>query len=430
MSGTNVYDLIEELNAHQHAALLSPVTAKHRETRTYTVTPTSAGRTVRELLTATKYDRERVSALVPAPVLLSALWTPALGEKLLAAAKKRCRTPAEFAELTGVSLHTLRRWARAVRSPRFDLLEGAVAALEMDLDELLALAEWPPQDAVEYGHTLQAYWFRSVRHDLGNTLAGMARLLGVSAFVYTSWERGVSAVSAEAGERALAGLAEIGVHCTLAQLQAMRAPEPAEESQTAFGALLGSGRMARRMSRRAAAIALDAPRSVIKSWESGMSMPSAPEIPALLSLLEVSVDDATEALLADRPDRRRDRGAWVDARRRALGINRRALAAHLGVHYNELSKWNSGRASVPERHSAALAEMLAVPVGVVESFPAQSNTIYVVFGRAAKERRLELGLGQREVAALAGLTQVEVSAAESGSVAPRVFERLNVALAA
>lgn len=415
----NLYEFVAELDAFDDAFFGHPPREESLAVGECRVSANAASSVVRKVLASRPHDRARVSELVPPEVLLSALWTPAVGGVLKAAVRD---APGPLS----VSRASVARWISAKVTPEPGRLKAVLGEVGLDVTEVLAGAEWSFTGGVP--HPAQAEWFLAVRSGLGLSVAVMAQRLGVSAYVYSLWERGRVAVSQEQGATAVRHLRRLGVECSLEQLTAFREPEPARDSLTELGRVLGRGRVASRLSAVSAAARLGISVNRFHDWEAGRGQVHPEFLVRLREVLALDVTEVTAALMSDRGDRR-DRGAWISARAAAVGLGHDALGQQMGVRATTIAHWLQCRTPMPESRLPALADALETTVDEVRAWPwvpSEENRA----GAALRARRLERGLTMEALAALMGTRKAVISELERGAGSAQMRARVAEALAA
>lgn len=378
------------------------------------------GHVLRSLLAAFQLRRDEVIAVVDPSQLVSALWCPALGEKLASTRIESGLSLEEVAAAGRVSTGTLQRWERSSVTPRAARLADVLGALKLNAADLLDLGDWPPTPFAGGDLPTFAVWLRQQRARLNLSQGAVGAGLKLAQGTYSAWETGRTFPMQCTWEVLSGRFADLGMHASVQQIQLMQPAEPAVDAKdtTPLGALLSTTRVARSMSRDAVAIMSGFRAYTVRQWEDGQIVPRPKALARLMSVLELDVDTVTDALRQTRFPHRSDRGAWICARIHALGWLDCEGASRIGVHRNELSFWGTGKQNVPNAMLAPIARALRTKVTFLTDLPAEPNTLHARRGAAIRAARVRIGATQEDLAAKFGVSQGGWSAYERGITCP------------
>ncbi len=265
--------------------------------------------------------------------------------------------------------------------------------------------------------------------------AGLRRLdlahrLGVSEESIRLWERGAVQPSEDHLVRLIPILAIEG-----SRWQETRSPKPAELPELARR--LREERRELGLTQAAVARRLAMPLETYASWESGRSAPAEDHVTRLTAHLGLSDAQAASLCASGLVV---DFVSWpafgqlVGARRQALGLTRKDLAATLGITSRALMTWELGYRRPPSAQVLALAHALQVsPKALTAALPRRAAPTRL--GELILQRQRDLGLRSVDVARLVGTTDSTLSRWINGHSRPvaknlaRLADALHVSFA-
>jgi transcriptional regulator with XRE-family HTH domain len=259
--------------------------------------------------------------------------------------------------------------------------------------------------------------------------AGLRRLdlahrLGVSEESIRLWERGAVQPSEDHVVRLIPILAIEG-----SLWQGSAAPEPEELPELARR--LRDERKALGLTQAALARRVGMPLETYAAWETARSTPGVEHVARLAAHLGVS-DEQAASLCGSSLEI--DFAGWpafgqlVGARRQALGLTRKTVAATIGVAPRALMTWELGYRRPPSALVLALAAALQVSANeLADALPRRAAPTRL--GQLILARQRELGLRSVDVARLVGTTEPTLSRWINGHSRPIAKNRERLALA-
>lgn len=260
--------------------------------------------------------------------------------------------------------------------------------------------------------------------------AGLRRLdlahrLGVSEESIRLWERGAVQPSEDHLVRLIPILAIEGALW-------QDSPAPAPDEQTELARRLLQERQALGLTQAALASRLGVAPDTYVAWETGRSTPGAEHVTRLATHLGLPDEDAATLCASGLVV---DCSAWpafgqlVGARRQALGLTRKDLAATLGVAPRALMTWELGYRRPPSAQVLALAQALQVSATeLTDALPRRAAPTRL--GELILQRQRDLGLRSVDIARMVGTTEPTLSRWINGHSRPiaKNLERLAHAL--